>query len=271
MKRTKKMMFVTLMAVTAVTMLLMSKAFAAPAVNTNNNCPTKNILNQLTKNGAGLNSVNSADLQKFLDSMNAPGTGDSQMKLNIQDLLNKYGVKLPANTKCPKTTQAPKPTATAPATTPAATPSATPTATVKATPAPTATVPPVSGNMSADEQKMINLVNQDRAANGLPALTFDSSLRAGALEHSRDMMQNNYFSHTSPTQGDFTTRIRAAGVKYTAAGENIAKYGSVESAEVGFMNSPGHRANILNANFTRIGIGIVYNNGAYYITQWFAK
>jgi uncharacterized protein YkwD len=264
MKRTQKMMLVTPMATTAITMLLMSRAFAAPA-GTTTNCPKNNILNQSTGNG-----TNDATL---------PSTG-STLPANLQSLLGQYSQQIqpaaPSATKCPKAQAAqqqygnlpgfgtvPEPAATpAPTTAPAPT-----TGTGNAAPA------PVTGNMSADESKMINLVNQDRASNGLPALTFDGSLRAGAIAHSQDMSENNYFSHTSPTQGDFTARIRASGVKYTSAGENIAQYGSVEAAEAGFMNSPGHRANILNTGFTRVGIGIVYNQskGAYYITQWFAN
>ena len=120
---------------------------------------------------------------------------------------------------------------------------------------------------------MIGLVNQARADAGLPALTFDATLRTPALKHSQDMSTNNFFSHTSPNYGDFSTRLKASGVKYTTAGENLAMYGSVEAAHEGLMNSAGHRANILNANYTRVGIGIVYNQsrGVYYITQWFAK
>jgi uncharacterized protein YkwD len=127
--------------------------------------------------------------------------------------------------------------------------------------------------MSAEESKMVNLVNQERTNAGLAALKFDSTLRAGAMSHSVDMSKNNYFSHTSPTLGGFSERLAAAGIKYSAAGENIALYGSVEQAHVGLMNSPGHRANIMNVNFTRVGIAIVWNadKGAYYITQWFAK
>jgi uncharacterized protein YkwD len=186
----------------------------------------------------------------------------------LQQLLEKYGVRANGSSgTCPSGTYA---------TTGTKTPA--PTATPAPTPAPTsgsggtATTPPVTGSMSADERRMIDMVNQDRADNGLPALTFDAGLRAGALAHSKDMSENNYFSHTSPTYGDFGTRVKASGVKYTASGENIAMYGSVEAAEAGFMNSPGHRANILG-NYTRVGIGIVYNQskGAYYITQWFAK
>jgi uncharacterized protein YkwD len=84
------------------------------------------------------------------------------------------------------------------------------------------------------------------------------------------MAQNNNFSHASPTQGDFSTRVRAAGIQYSAAGESIAEYPGVDQAEVGFMNSPGHRANILG-DYTCVGIGIVNKGGMYYITQWFAE
>jgi uncharacterized protein YkwD len=188
-------------------------------------------------------------------------SGSCPTASTLQQLLSKYGITGNLTSTCPKSNGTGTTAASAPVTTPAP------------TTAPSATTAPVTGTMSADEQKMINLVNQDRASNGgLPALKFDPTLRAGALAHSQDMSANNYFSHTSPTLGDFGTRIKAAGVSYTAAGENIAMYPSVEQAEVGFMNSPGHRANILG-DYTRVGIGIVYNQskGEYYITQWFAK
>jgi len=120
---------------------------------------------------------------------------------------------------------------------------------------------------------MISLVNEERAKEGLAALRYDSSLRAGALSHSQDMSVNGYFSHTSPTLGTFTHRLAAAHISYTSAGENIAMFSSVASAHKALMNSPGHRANIMNVKYTRIGIGIVFNKskGVYYITQWFAK
>ena len=137
----------------------------------------------------------------------------------------------------------------------------------------TASQPATTGSMSAEESKMINLVNQERTKAGLKPYTYDSSLRAAALSHSRDMSQNNFFSHTSPTKGTFSQRLAASGVKHTAAGENLALNGSVDKAHVSLMNSSGHKANIMSATYTRVGIGIVYNQskGAYYITQWFAK
>ena len=258
MKRTKTL--VAMVASAAITLSLVSTAFAAPA--TNSNCPTKDLLNQYLTTGS-ITSLPSgstlpANLQSMLDQLNKSGTTKSTAQQQLQQMLGKLGINLSGSST----------PASAPAVTPA--PAASTAPAPAATPAPTASTKPVSGSMSADESHMIDLVNKDRADNGLKPLTFDAGLRAGALAHSQDMAKNNYFSHTSPTQGDFSTRVKAAGVKYSSAGENIAKYGSVDQAEVGFMNSEGHRANILG-NYTRVGIGIVNNNGTYYITQWFAK
>ena len=117
---------------------------------------------------------------------------------------------------------------------------------------------------------MLALVNADRAANGLNALVWDDALAAGARAQSRDMAEQGYFSHTSPTYGGFAERFRAAGFT-TGGGENIAHYGSIEKAEAAFLSSEGHRANLLSKTYKRVGIGIVESGGAYYITQWFAQ
>ena len=114
---------------------------------------------------------------------------------------------------------------------------------------------------------MLSLVNQERTAAGLPALQMDAALLAEARKHSQDMAQNGFFSHTSPNRGSFSQRLKASGIANRGAGENIAKYGSIEKAHAGLMASEGHRANIMNANYTRAGIGIVEVNGTYYITQ----
>jgi uncharacterized protein YkwD len=118
---------------------------------------------------------------------------------------------------------------------------------------------------------MIALVNQARADAGLPALSYSGALRKGALKHSNDMSMNNFFSHTSPTYGTFPERFNAAG--FVSGAENIALYGSIEKAHEALMDSEGHRNNILSTKYTRIGIGIVYNESKrqYYITQWFSK
>lgn len=119
--------------------------------------------------------------------------------------------------------------------------------------------------------RMLSLINKDRAKSGLKPLMADGSLRSGALKHSQDMAAKRFLSHTSPTYGTFAQRAKASGAKVSA--ENVALYGSVEGAHAGMMGSSAHRANIMNAAYTRAGIGIVYNpaKGGYYITQWFGR
>ena len=125
-----------------------------------------------------------------------------------------------------------------------------------------------SGSTSAESQ-MLSMINEDRADAGLQPLRADSGLRSGALKHSQDMAKNNFFSHTSPTNGTFSQRASGTG----ASAENLAMYGSIAKAHASLMGSEGHRKNLMNASYTRIGIGIVYNSskGAYYITQWFGR
>lgn len=120
---------------------------------------------------------------------------------------------------------------------------------------------------------MLDMVNEDRAANGLSALSWSNDLAQAAAAHSRDMAENNYFSHTSPTYGSFSVRLKSSGISTLGAGENLALYNSLEKAQAALMSSSGHRANILKASYTHCGIGVVYSQskGAYYITQWFAK
>ncbi|MEL7609016.1 MAG: SH3 domain-containing protein [Bacillota bacterium] len=124
-----------------------------------------------------------------------------------------------------------------------------------------------AGNLSYEEQ-VLKLVNDQRTSRGLCALTLDATLSNLARAKSQDMHDNNYFSHTSPTYGSAFDMLKAAGISYRAAGENLAKgYLTPEAVVTGWMNSSGHRANILNGNYTRIGIGYVAD-GSYW-TQIF--
>ena len=118
------------------------------------------------------------------------------------------------------------------------------------------------------EAEVIRLVNERRKEAGLAALKTDWELSRIARYKSRDMRENGYFSHTSPTYGTPFEMIKAFGLSYKTAGENIA-YGQRTPQEVmnAWMNSPGHRANILNAGFTRIGVG--YEPNGNYWTQMF--
>lgn len=121
------------------------------------------------------------------------------------------------------------------------------------------------------ESQVIQLTNQERAKNGLKALTQDWELSRVARYKSVDMRDKNYFSHTSPTYGSPFTMMQNFGISYRAAAENIAA-GQTTAQEVvqAWMNSPGHRANILNGNYTYIGVG--YAKGGtqrHYWTQMF--
>jgi uncharacterized YkwD family protein len=123
-------------------------------------------------------------------------------------------------------------------------------------PTPTPNPSPVAG-MTAEEQQMVDLVNQERTSRGLKALTVDMRLVKLARMKSQDMIDKGYFDHNSPTYGSPFDMMKNAGITYRTAGENLAGHRTVQGAHTGLMNSPGHRANILNANFTHIGIGIV--------------
>ena len=122
------------------------------------------------------------------------------------------------------------------------------------------------------ELKVLELVNAERAKYGLSALVWDSSLAAVAEAHSLDMAQNNFFSHTNLKGQSPFDRMKAYGISYNYAAENIAAGQSTpESVMNSWMNSEGHRNNILNANVTRLGVGYV-QGGSYghYWTQCFA-
>ena len=118
------------------------------------------------------------------------------------------------------------------------------------------------------EQQVVTLVNQERAAYGLPALGTNAQLADGAKLKSQYLHDNRYFDHNSPTYGTPFEMMRALGITYSYAGENIAMgYSTPEAVVRAWMQSPGHRANILSANFTSIGVGYVADGG--YWTQWF--
>ncbi len=111
--------------------------------------------------------------------------------------------------------------------------------------------------LTAAEQQMINMVNQERAKAGVAPLQVDMRLVTSARVKSQDMITNNYFSHTSPVLGSFIALIRKYAPDYKAVGENLAGNKEVTAAMTAFMNSSGHRANILNPSYTHIGVGIV--------------
>lgn len=128
-----------------------------------------------------------------------------------------------------------------------------------------------TSTISEEASEVIRLVNVERSKNGLAPLKANAELSKVATVKAQDMINKNYFSHTSPTYGSPFDMMKKFGINYTAAGENIA-YGQKTSAEVmnGWMNSSGHRANILNSKFTEIGVGVAKDkNGTPYWVQMF--
>lgn len=132
------------------------------------------------------------------------------------------------------------------------------------------TIPQIDTTARAYEKEVIRLVNEERAKVGLKALTEDWELSRVARYKSQDMRDNNYFSHTSPVYGSPFDMMKNFGITYKSAGENIAR-GQINPQAVvkAWMNSSGHRKNILNASYTKIGVGYVAE-GKYW-TQMFIR
>lgn len=114
-----------------------------------------------------------------------------------------------------------------------------------------------TSNMNSDEKEVFDLINKQRTNNGLAALKNDSEVQRVARIKAQDMVDNNYFSHTSPTYGSPFDMLKSFKILYKTAGENIAGNSSNSSAVTAWMNSSGHKANILNSNFNYTGIGVV--------------
>ena len=188
----------------------------------------------------------------------------------------------PAATQRPETGNKPHDSTiqtASPATEAPASPTQAPTsAPVAPTRAPAATKAPsteddyTTQSASAQEQMMLNLLNQDRKNYGLPALTLDATLSDIARIKSCDMRDNNYFAHESPTYGRVKDMLNRFGYAFSGAGENIAHHATVEKAQAAFMSSTGHRQNILSTAWTKVGIGICYDrSGFVYVTQIFVR
>lgn len=129
-------------------------------------------------------------------------------------------------------------------------------------------IPQLDSIVSSYESEVIRLVNEIRHQNGLRPLTANWELSRIARYKSQDMLDRGYFAHNSPTYGSPGQMIRAFGLSYRTAGENIAMgYPSPQAVVNGWMNSSGHRANILNVSYTQIGVGYVPKGN--YWTQMF--
>jgi len=127
--------------------------------------------------------------------------------------------------------------------------------------------------MTSDEKKVFNLINKQRAANGLSALKVDNEVQRVAKIKAQDMVNNSYFSHNSPTYGSPFDMLQSFKVSYKTAGENIAGNSSNSGAVNAWMNSSGHKANILNSSFNYTGIGVVNSSkyGKIYVQMFIGK
>ena len=197
-----------------------------------------------------------------------------------RDAADGMGQATPETDRIPETTEAPKPTESPKATeTPKVTEAPKPTESPKATEAPQTVETPqqaetpketeapretelpenTAGSSAlpmAEAEAVLALVNRERSAAGLAPLTLDTDLCRVATVKAEDMQKNNYFSHTSPTYGSPFDMMKRYGISYRSAGENIAMgYRTADSVMEGWMNSDGHRANILNPSFTKLGVG----------------
>lgn len=130
-----------------------------------------------------------------------------------------------------------------------------------------------TSELSKDELEVFNLINTQRINNGLSALKIDSEVQNVARIKAKDMADNNYFSHTSPTYGSPFDMLKKFGISYKSAGENIAGNSSNQAAVTAWMNSSGHKANILNSSFNYTGIGVVSSNkyGKIYVQMFIGK
>src|SRR4051794_30460673 len=196
--------------------------------------------------GSNMNEINSV-LEKYL----------ARFGLTV----SQNTVKQPGQTQTNQTAQTQKPTQTA-------APKPVQQQPVTAT-QPTTTQ--TTNTLSAYEQRVVDLTNQERAKSRLPALKVDLTLSKMAHEKSRDMSANGYFSHTSPTYGSPFDMMKKYGITYRSAGENIAMgQRTPEEVVKGWMNSEGHRKNILSSNFNYIGVGYV-SQGNYWTQEFIGK
>ncbi len=226
--------------------------------------------------GAAFNKAEAAEVKYYPTTQVTykVATQEEAQKL-IQQYFAKYNVQLPAQwktvqaptqqqTQTQKPVQQPaKPNVTTQKTT---APTTTNNSTTKA---PAASQPTqTTSAVSAFEKKVVELTNAERAKQGLAPLTLDTELSKVARTKSQDMKDKNYFDHNSPTYGSPFDMMKSFGISYKSAGENIAMgQTSPEQVVQAWMDSPGHRENIMNSSFTHIGVGHVASGN--YWTQMF--
>lgn len=123
---------------------------------------------------------------------------------------------------------------------------------------------------TSEEEAALDLLNSDRRQNGLSPLRLNGNLRILAERYAQDMIARHYFAHNNPEGQSPFDRMKQAGIAYRYAGENLALNTDISTAERAFMNSPGHRANILSPHYVEAGVGVVHDQaGSVYVVQEF--
>jgi uncharacterized protein YkwD len=240
----RKLTALGLMALTLTSMLPLTANAAVRC-----NIPSFSGRNVISINGYG----NSDDLKAKLQQM-----GYNCDNINFNDI-NKYFNNCQNSGNGTTTPTTP--------TTPAPTTPTTPDPTTPTTPAPTTPTTPTTNKTFT--QQVVDLVNAERAKEGLSPLTVDTSVEKAANVRAKEIQSN--FDHTRPNGSSFSSALKEQGVNYRGAGENIA-WGQRTPQEVmtAWMNSPGHRANIMNKSYTHIGVGNLQNgSGTQYWVQLF--
>ncbi|MGL5206704.1 MAG: CAP domain-containing protein [Acidaminococcaceae bacterium] len=124
--------------------------------------------------------------------------------------------------------------------------------------------------MSFEQRQALKLINNDRKERGLAPLRFNPYLAKLAENYAKDMVKRDFFSHVNPEGQSPFERMQEQKIVFNYAGENLAFNESVYAAQQAFMHSPDHKANILNANYTQVGIGIVEaSRGRIFVVQEF--
>jgi uncharacterized protein YkwD len=127
-----------------------------------------------------------------------------------------------------------------------------------------------NASLASYEEEAVSLLNAARKAHGLAPLKVDMALTRLAEDYAQDMIAHGFFAHENPEGLSPFDRMDNAGIDYRWAGENLAINASVAAAQNAFMASAGHRANILNSNFTHVGIGVKRDaHGSFYVVQEF--
>lgn len=218
--------------------------------------------------GVGANQAEAANCDT-VKQVTYKTTNKEDMQKVLNQYLAKYNITIPAAQAQQKPVQ--KPAQQEAGTTNQSKPAAKPAAPEVTPDKSTDKKPETSSELSAFEQEVVKLTNAEREKQGLAALKIDTELSKVARIKSQDMKDKNYFDHNSPTYGSPFDMMKQFGISYKTAGENIAQ-GQQTPEEVvqAWMNSQGHRENIMNSSFTHIGVGYV-ESGNYWTQQFIGK